>query len=352
MTSEARFRYKPDLKRYTFSPRKWPKYCSVSYMLENEGDNMVGPDFHLTVAVSGERNIDQRLLKYGEALCHRSGVRMHIVHVYPFYPRTSSSELSVQAEEQDEAAVLLAGETLAAYRELISPEINVTSKVLRGDVVDEILNELESQRSDLLLVGSDAYNVFAESLSLTLSLLRKTNTPTLVLPNVIPSSVERGEIRMIVADDLRVGSEKTLSFAVKVAEALGNARVIDAHVENLQSERVSTAFLKVYMAALGSSEVFRLSNDRLPDSIRAELKKHMDERLSELKSKHQDSDVSFQTMVLEGKTVQALKDSIERIRADILIFGRHKAFSEGGSILGGIKEKEMLSFGIPVLVVP
>jgi nucleotide-binding universal stress UspA family protein len=309
--------------------------------------------FVVTMAVSGIFEQDKRILECAEALGLRSDVRLNMVHVYPYYPRISGSEQTEIAEIQDDDALDLAQKTLNSYRLLLDPQIEIETKVLRGRIADELLSYAAAAYSHMLLIGfdPDGSKFFPNELSVTSELLEKSLIPVLVVSkNTKMDSL--GELRLIIADDLSEESDRVIEYAAKTANALGNTRLIDAHIENLRSDRVNTSILKVYMLSLGGLEAFGISNDRVLENVRARIKRHMDERIDKLKEMRQIPDMSIQTMVLEGQPIDSLKKSVDRLRADIVVFGKHKKFRDGGPFFGGIKEKAMLGLGVPVLIVP
>ncbi|MGE0172059.1 MAG: universal stress protein [Oligoflexales bacterium] len=309
--------------------------------------------FVVTMAVGGIFELDKHVLECAEALGLRPDVKLNMVHVYPYYPRISEADQTDLAKNQDTKALDLAQKTLDSYTLLLDPQIDLEASVLRGKIVDELIAFVNSTDSDLLMIGfdPDGSKFIPDEMSVTSELLEKSPVPVLVASRDAKVDTA-GELRLIIADDMSEGSDKLLEYSAKIANAFGNVRLIDAHIENLQNQRLNTSILKVYMLSLGGVEAMSISNDQILDNFRARMKRHMDERVDKLKEKDGFAQTHIQTMVLEGQPLEGLKKSVERLDADIVVFGKHKKFRDGGPFFGGIKERAMLGLGVPVLIVP
>lgn len=320
------------------------------------------PYRNLVVAVGDDHAKNVRLLRFASRFARASGMALSLVHVHePAHALESTSTpyplgLPARAERlirrMEASAVVAAEEMVRFLAAEVAPDVPHTETVLVGEVTASLCELIDREKPAMLLVGAPGTTNGAATpfLSPAYALIDECSVPVMALPIDAEIDVALDDAKVLVADDMRARGAHVLTAAVELVTRMGNGRIIDAHVHSLTREMFAASFADVFATALGRPPAPGNAVLRLIRGIRPRLKRALTERAMKLGARREG--VHFQSMVLRGSVIPALREASRRIRADFVVFGRHRLWHRDGPKLGSVPAKAMLSFGRPVLIVP
>jgi len=320
------------------------------------------PSRNLIVAVGDDHAKNARLLRFASRFARVSGMELSLVHVHqPAMALESTSTpyplgLPARAERlfrrMEMSAVGAAEEKLRFLATEVAPDVPHTETVLVGEVTACLRELIDREKPAMLLVGAPATEdgAVAPLVSPAYALIDACAVPVMALPYDAEIDVPLSDLKVVVADDMRARGARVLTAAVDFVSRIGTGRIIGAHVHNMTGEMFAASFADVFATALGRPTAPGNAVLRLIRGIRPRLKRALTERAIKVGARR--DGVHFQSMVLRGSVIPALREAARRIRADFVVFGRHRLWHKDGPKLGSVPAKAMLSFGRPVLIVP
>jgi nucleotide-binding universal stress UspA family protein len=170
---------------------------------------------NILVALDGSPQ-SERIVPLAKSLARSSGGELHLVRVIDEH---------ASYEQIDESVRNMAAVTTGLVKEKIVPDIHIA----RGQVVDQILREVELVNAGVLLMSTGSHSGLSHALlgSVTEQVFARATVPVLALS----SHAELGsDLRSIlVPRDASLGSAQALSAAKSIARATG-ARIELLHV--------------------------------------------------------------------------------------------------------------------------
>jgi nucleotide-binding universal stress UspA family protein len=205
-------------------------------------------------------------LDYALAMAHWYNATVTALHVAPPFMLAAGNESHIHpaplmrpADDLDRIRLELA---LLVEQETGGPAI--MSVVREGAVVGEILKFAESDRSDLVVVGTHGRSGFQRLIlgSVTESLLRHAVCPVLITPPRMPDAVPLGPRifrRILCAVDFSPCSRKALAYATSLADR-ADARLTLLHVAEPVADYVAVTVGGVDNVALRAGAERRLND--------------------------------------------------------------------------------------------
>jgi nucleotide-binding universal stress UspA family protein len=254
------------------------------------------------------------------------------------------------------AEMQAAADRLRVLAATVGADVRVTQDVGAGEVVAALHAFVVGHRHCLVLVGTAPPSVPSALLpklfSPSLSLIEELEAPIIALPHDAPVGLHTQDLRLLVADDLREGTGELLATAIDFLRTVGHGRIIDTHVKRLAREMFCAALADVYATALGRPAGHPESAPLgIVARIRPLIKRALNDRARQIFARKGHEGVGFQSMVLRGNIVRALRAASQRVNADMLVFGRHRRHHRG-DWGGHVSPRVMLTFQKPVLIVP
>jgi len=148
---------------------------------------------HILVAVDGSTHAEQALAQAID-LARTQGARLAILTGVPHVPVTAAyvgippASLAADAEAESEGILRRAQETVPV-------DVSVTTILTRAAVRDALVEQVETGRFDLLVVGSRGRGAVRSKLlgSVSHHMLNHTTIPMLIVHAEAPSSAREGE---------------------------------------------------------------------------------------------------------------------------------------------------------------
>ena len=304
------------------------------------------------VGVSPGENTDE-LLQFASILSQRTKVPIHLVYVMeytnwtagPFYPAMDFPMPNLKLDGGIPAEMRQAGlDFLATCTKKLKDCEAVTTKLMVGDIVDSLNEEVEALDGRFLVVGSNkTRRFFPLGASTAVACIQKSMRPVLIVPHTGDLKLAVGEaLKMIVLDDLAKECQTLGSVANAFGASLGQCQVTHTHIADFSQIRLNAFY-------------FRQSEEEIEKRVQ-EYKDDILKVLSERSPYHvdrlEDTDGKYLFSVLEGNVTEELDTIIRDQKPNFLVFGRHKTFHTEGLFFGRVPYSYSLSQGVPVLVVP
>jgi len=323
------------------------------------GKRFKGNHSRVTVAVAADANAPQ-LVEAAAGFCRRTGMKMRLVQVAEYWvgrswPREMTLEgpLGEAIGVVEDESVRLAQSHLRRLAEGVGRGIEVETNVLTGYPGECIIADAIASQSSFIITGASKGNhrFVPRGLSTALTLMSDSPVPVMVIQAGTTPRFDGDGFRMMVADDLTDHSEKAVVAAFDLASALGNVRLHHLHINGLTEQNL-TAALEAAAAAshsgtirgVSASEVFRLA----VRTIEGKMGARAPGRRSVLEA-HRGI---YSSEVRSGDVVDELHAAAGAFHADLLVFGRHRAFRRKPFVIGQVPFYAMLSPERPVVVVP
>ena len=302
----------------------------------------------------GESDIN--LVKFAEGLATGLGAKLVLSHaVRPFHYYAYAGEAPVFPldsygaiiDELDEGHATKKLEAIQA--QLKDPSISEIK--LCFDDPAEGLDELaEEIHADLILVGSEYTPDMWQGVSTSISLMKYSKKPVMVVPSQCESFLSK-PLNVYCGDDLSDSCQTARQNALMIAEQMNAKEFHHFHIKDMSEGDISRMIEHVRQAAaLGKvSGDVALQVETYREKVEEETQKQLRDRLNPShKNLHIKQDVLF------GK----VSDSIHKLMAadkkagKLLVFGKHHIFHSRSFSLGKIPYPTMLQQGVCVLVVP
>lgn len=316
-----------------------------------------------------------RLIDLAKAISHRTGLGIRLVHVVEptlreVYPGTLDITGAIHdaADEIDEANIREARETLFQLEhdylgkapegstELSSVAGTVERLVLVGQPAEAITAEATLNGAAFILCGAGAKHTHyvPVGFSTALSLMTTAPCPVLVQGAHATQDLSRGRVKLMIADDLSSVGLDALVTGLDFARALGQTDVLHMTVGPTSQKW----FVALKERLGGGAQPTEKSKSKLDAhellmGVTAQLDTKLKERAPEHVAMLPTKEGNYRTMVYHGRDIagevtQASKD----VGADIVVYGRHRAFHREPWALGKIAWHEMLTGERLVLIAP
>jgi len=213
-------------------------------------------------------------------------------------------------------------------------DVKATGSVVEAfDAAQGVISDAISHSGNLIVVGTakKSYDYSFQGFSTALSLVNASPVPVLVVPEECELSFESPAFKVLIADDLREGSERLLRSSIGLMSMLSPCQMNHVHI-------------------LASSLWSMFSNVSEGD-VRAECATEMKRRSKPFVEKLKPGSV-YESDVRIGDVADTLLGLIRERRPDLVAFGRHVKLSLRPFMIGQMSANAMLGLRKPVLIVP
>jgi nucleotide-binding universal stress UspA family protein len=226
----------------------------------------------------------------------------------------------------------------------------VGTHVLLGYPAESIRAHAVTIGAELIVLGgaADDYRYVPRGLSTVLGLMADAPCPVLVLPRGNTGSWSNKTLKAILADDLQPESDNGVFVAYEWVAALGHTELNHVHVNQLSKEDLQDALTAAAAAAhtpegaLNLDTVWTAAMKSVEEKLvsRAPGRKHLVEARGG----------SVKTTLLQGDPVDTILKLADEIKADLMIFGRHRTWRRKPFAVGQLPFHSMLRSRRPVLI--
>lgn len=270
-------------------------------------------------------------IHYGSRLALAFHARLVTAHIVPFAGFTYAFPGDTSALEKqvlDEAERRLPEEIPASYR----ARLNTLPIVRSGDVRDELLSIVESEKIDLVVMGTHGRRAWERLFlgSTTESMLRKIPVPILTISQRSEEANSPFEVpfrRIVYATDLSETAAIGFRYCVDLVRTLG-AQLTLLHV-------------------LDTRETFAFESD-------PEIRANLEARLHQMIKKEDGVGLPLRVEIGHGIPYRRVLNFAEESSADLLVINlQSKALLEHErALLGSTAERIIRCSRIPVLSIP
>lgn len=310
----------------------------------------------IAVAVQFDDKLESTL-NTAVALCRLTGSALRLIHVADPWAEnllahntdySSTSLLHALREEN----MRMARERLEIVRHSLPAELDVSTGIHIGEVLQMIREDMDQNQVDMVVIGgSSKHRKSPGELSMAVELATDSTRPVMVVPAGLSLDLNRTPIRLTIADDLGSGGAEAMAFGEKLASKLGHCSVFHTHVQE-QSE------LRSSLRSMLRDDDFR-SPDAMLTGVRDKLGeiRHALERQMRLRSESlqkilSENSGSYHLDIPSGTPAQEVHRSACVQRADMVIFGQHQLFHRGARYAGKIPFNAMLLPRRATIIIP
>ena len=299
---------------------------------------------------------EEGLVKFATNMADSLGSKLVLSHVIrPFHYYAYAGEAPVfpvdsygpVVDELDETHAL---KKLDAIKASIHDSLQVELRICHQEPA-EGLEEIGSDlNADLILVGSDYSPSMWQGVSTSISLMKYSDRPVLVVPNKAGTIFEK-DLSIFCGDDLSQSCERPTLYALSLAEALRAKTMRHFNIRDMSEEDINRMIEHVRTAAVLGKITEDVANkvEHYREKIVEETQRQLNLRMSKA-----NSNISIRQEVYFGKVNQVLSDILSEDKdvAKLLVFGKHHIFHTKSFSLGKVPYPTMLQQGVAVLVVP
>lgn len=299
------------------------------------------------------------LIEFAGQLAERTDVGLRFVHAVP--PMASAhpsvlfglnGPLAAVSDQWDMAHYERMGQRL---RELVADAEHPRREValLRGEAADVIMADAEANGAALLLLGAghSSYRHVPPGMSTCLSVLAWANRPVMVAPYLPMGHLGKKRLKMLIADDLTLGSETAVRVGLDLARALGSVDVLHVHISKLTPHAISELTQTIARRtnpdgglALEADKLYALTERRLQEAMALRAPEHT----ALLPGRGS----TYAYEVIAGDIRDELSALADRFAADIMVFGRHQGLKRHPLALGRVTHRAMLEQKRLLVVAP
>lgn len=297
------------------------------------------------------------LLKAAGQISKRTGLGLSVIHVSEYWVgRSWPTEMmlggpmgglvtTVETEAMDVAKERL--------QKLVKEHLGdqaVETKVLLGYPAEASRAEALTSGAELIIVGGAAedYKYVPRGLSTVLALMADAPCPVLVLPKGATGHWESKNLKAVLADDLKPESDTGVLVAYEWVTALGSTELFHVHANQMTKEGLKEALISAAAAAhtpegaMDPESVWTAAMASIEDKLnaRAPGRKHLLEARAG----------KVTTKILQGEPVESILKFADDIKADMLLFGRHRTWRRKPFAIGQLPFHAMLKSRRPVLI--
>ena len=313
-----------------------------------------------------------RLLELAKKISERTGLGIRLVHVIEptlreVYPGTLDITGAIRdaAEEIDEANTREARERLFQYeRDYFqgSPQKSPTESgrgtvertVLMGMTADAIIAEATLNNAALILcgAGSKHSHYVPVGFSTALSLMTGAPCPVMVQGINCTHDLKGSRMKLMIADDLSPAGLDAVMTGLDMARALGRTDVLHMTVGPTSQNWFLALKGRLTSQDKDKSQA-QIDAHELLTGVTAKLDTKLRERAPEHVALLPTRESNYKTLVVHGRdTAEEVARASKDFGADIVVYGRHRAFHREPWALGKIAWHEMMAGERLLLVAP
>lgn len=311
----------------------------------------------VTVAVAFDRHTE-RLVQVGASVAASLGKKLCLVHVdepwaYTAYaqPIPGVPQYWAALDAAEQAARDRSKQQIAELAKKVSGKVEVTTRLAFGRIGPELLSAAKEVGTCLLIAGvTFSEHQLVTGLSTAVPLLSSAPFPVMVLDSSLTKANLFDKPKLLVADDLSEKAVNAIAFTATLGEACRGSSVVHAHFSALSREDLQTALENA--AAAARTALTAEEAKKVYDSLQAELRRTLETRFSDHREYLEAAGSTYTPELLAGRIRSELDTLVERVKADVLIFGRHETIHTQPFSLGRLPYRAMLTMRKPMIIVP
>jgi nucleotide-binding universal stress UspA family protein len=304
------------------------------------------------------RGQDEPVLATARTLARKLHAPLHLVHaVRPMFSYVGAGDLAINPyygyemnfndkEEQSARA------KLEALRTSLD-DVAVDTHLIRDFPAEAVLSLADEINAGLIIMGVGEDNGgLLSGVSTEFTLASEALAPVLLVPSKIQVPFE-GPLRILVADNLGEEGQAALMAAVKCANDLHAESLSHVHVQDMSIQDVDRMIESVresmILGQIPSDP--DLNRDYYMEQVRARTQDELIKRYEGL-TENQLNSTRYEATVRFGRPAEEIHQEVNRIGAQMMVFGRHHRLHRKTLSLGRIPYSAMVEDGVATLVVP
>jgi sulfate permease, SulP family len=256
---------------------------------------------------------DASLFAYAGMLVRKEVIgSLHFVHVLPESPSDPTREATFLADMQAQ---------ISKYLGDLPASIPVEHAILRGPLLDRLLDYAASEQIDLTLVGHRQDHPMRRSLARRLTKLAPCSV--LLVPEGSAASVNR----ILVPIDFSPSAADALGVAVKVGALVGSSELTALHVYFDES---------------------RTTYEGADESIRGDETSHFDAFVAPINT----FGIKIKSLFREGvHPAHTIRRVADELATDLIVMETRGRTTSASILLGSVAQETLVETRVPVLVV-
>lgn len=212
---------------------------------------------------------------------------------------------------------------------------------------DGLLEAAKNHKASMLIVGTDLKEGIFSGFSTSLSLMRKSDIPVMVLPNNDKQWFS-GNISIFFADNLKKECINALSYTYKFSEKLDLEDFIHFHIKETSQDEMDRIVEQMKTALL-----LKHSSENLDLNYKEKVTEYTLDLINQRQEALKVPTEQTKNHVLFGKSEEAIPQLISQFSSSkLIVFGSHHIFHRDSFSFGKLPYSSMLKFNAAVLVVP
>jgi nucleotide-binding universal stress UspA family protein len=297
------------------------------------------------------------ILKAAGQIAKRTGLGLSVVHVSEYWVGRSWPTEMMLGGPMGGLVTTVETETMDVAKERLQklikdnlPGVTVDSKVLLGYPAEAIRAQAVTTGAELIILGGAAedYRYVPSGLSTVLALMAEAPCPVLVLPKGATGNWDAKTLKAVLADDLKPESDTGVLVAYEWAAALGSTELFHVHANQMTKEGIKEAM--VLAAAAAHTPEGAMDPESVWTAAMRSIEEKLKTRAPGRKHLLEARGGKVETKLLQGDPVESILKFADDIKADMLLFGRHRTWRRKPFAIGQLPFHSMLKSRRPVLI--
>ncbi|RZA24690.1 MAG: hypothetical protein EOP10_09160 [Proteobacteria bacterium] len=301
---------------------------------------------------------DDPILTTARYLARKLHAPLHIVHaVRPMFSYVGAGDIVVNPYYGYEMNFNDKEEQIARSKlDALSgafDDVEVSTHLIRDFPPEAVLTLADELNAGLIIAGvSEDAGGFLSGVSTGFTLASEANVPVLLVPQHEGVRFE-GPLRILVADNFGEEGQAALDAAVQLANELHAESLTHVHVQDMSFQDVDRMIESVresmILGQIPSDP--ELNREYYIDKVKARTQTELMKRYEESIEPHLNS-TRYEAAVGFGKPSEEIHNEVNRVGAQMMVFGRHHLVHRKTLSLGRIPYPAMVEDGVATLVVP
>lgn len=313
----------------------------------------------IVVAVGLDEHTEA-LMRSAVSLAEQTQMSLRLVHVIePWVGRYWATAVAGGVPMTDIVQNVESEQTKSAEEKLadlvyrFGDRVSCSYAVLLGIVADAILEDAEDHEAALIITGSagDYQRFVPRGFSTALSLLAHAEVPVIVIPRNVEVDFKRDHIKLLLADDLAPESERIVPTTFNFAGNLCHPELVHLHVNSVGAEHLHDALTTAFASLHTEIDPGTASKD-VAGAMQSAMEKGLLDRLPANRGAFENAGGTYQAKITVGQAADGVNSEADKLKADMVVFGRHQTFHRRPFLIGRMPFHSMLSHRHAVMVVP
>jgi len=229
---------------------------------------------------------------------------------------------------------------------------NIETRVVHNDPALGLSQLAKELKATLLICGFRSSETLSSFIGTSTAISLMSNAPCAVLTLPVEQELKLSN-KIAFADDLH---EETLPILVSTCEfmqGLGLDKLYHLHIKNISEREIDHMVETVNSAiALGTITTdTTINQNSYVEDLTKFLRNKLMERYQTIAEELRQN-IKYEALVDFGSPLTKIKSLLEKIGAEIVVFGPHKFFHKASWSFGKLSYNSMLSLGCAVLIIP